>query len=408
MDSASPVDAAPSERWFLERGLPSVIGHRGRWRHVVSRSAPVLAGWATLLIASWFVVFASDDSDVDLDADPTALQLLALIVLVAIAPAVLFVIWAVSRLRSVAARRVIAWVSIIGAIASDLYEDDVLDAVHDIAIDVVSAAAIVIGTGLGLGAIAGWALRTTLVHFRSAARLLFRALPVVLLTILVFFNAPVWTVSSNLDALRTGLLAAFLGAVATSYLIAGLRDSIGPLMRSWQEAPESGETPTAIANGGAGRRPLTRVERANVLLVAATSQIIQAAAIAVVIGLLYFVLGMIVLNPANVGHLTGGGPLQTQWLGVTVPAAPAHLRVTLFLMALTYMFICARAVGDGEYRSSFLDPLLEELRTTFDARDRLYDSRVSAGEAVSAPAGPDERSPQTPSGASPAGPAAPA
>jgi len=384
MDSASPVNAQYSERWFLERGLPWVLGPRARWRSVLSRSAPVLAGWATLLILSFLAMFGSDDRDVDVDdPDTTPLQWFALLMLAAIVPAVPGVMWAVSRLRSVVARRAIAWVSIIGAIASDLYDDDVLDALDDISIDIATAAGIVICTGLGFGAIAAWALRTTLAHFRSAARLLFRALPVVLLTILVFFNAPVWTVSTNMDGLRTGLLVAFLGAVATSYLIAGLRDSISPLMQSWQKAPESGDK--FLPGASVDRRPLTRAERANVLLIAATSQIIQAAAIAVVIGLLYFVLGMIVLNPANINHLTGGGPLQSEWLGVTIPAAPAHLRVTVFLMALTYMFICARAVGDGEYRSSFLDPLLEDLRTTLDARDHLYADREAEGAPILRP-----------------------
>jgi hypothetical protein len=204
---------------------------------------------------------------------------------------------------------------------------------------------------------------------------MFRSLPVVLRTILVFFNAPVWTISSNLDGLRTLLLVAFLGAVATSYLVAGLFDSVGPIMRSWHDADGS-------AGVSGDRRPLTAAERANVLLVAASSQVIQALAIAVVVGSLYLVLGMIVLNPANVSHLTGGGPLHSEWLGVTVPAAPAHLRVTAFLMTLTYMYICARAVGDGEYRSSFLDPLLEDLHTALNARDRMLSGRPDSAQPV--------------------------
>jgi len=369
-----------SERWFLERGLPSVIGARGRWRGVVVRSAPVLAGWATLMCLSLVAMIASGDADVDIDDGATPLQWLAIIVLLVIAPAVAAVTWAVSRIGSAGARRVIAWVSIAAGIASDLYEDDVLDAVDNIAVDVATVVGILVCTGLGLGAIAGWALRTTVVHFRSAARLLFRALPVVLLTILVFFNAPVWTISSNLDGLRTGLLVVFLGAVATSYLVAGLLDSVGPLMRTWQEAP----------GPDGDRRPLTAAERANVVLVAAASQIIQAAAIAVVIGLLYLLLGLIVLNPANIAHLTGGGAAHSVWMGVSLPVAPAHLRVTVFLMVLTYMFICARAVGDGEYRSSFLDPLLDDLHTAFDARDQLHrghSARTAATPAESTPTG---------------------
>jgi hypothetical protein len=44
--------------------------------------------------------------------------------------------------------------------------------------------------------------------------------------------------------------------------------------------------------------------------------------------------------------------------------------MTLFLGALTFMYISARAAGDAEYRSTFLDPLIDDLHTTLVARDR--------------------------------------
>ena len=43
-DSAS----AAAESWFLERGLPSVLTRRARWRRLWQRSAPMLAAHATL------------------------------------------------------------------------------------------------------------------------------------------------------------------------------------------------------------------------------------------------------------------------------------------------------------------------------------------------------------------------
>ena len=88
VSSAGPVHGPDSERWFLERGLPSVIGRRGRWRHVLSRSAPVLAGWAVLMVMSFFVMWASGGTDVDTDDDPGTLELLAVVVLFLIVPAV--------------------------------------------------------------------------------------------------------------------------------------------------------------------------------------------------------------------------------------------------------------------------------------------------------------------------------
>jgi hypothetical protein len=42
----------------------------------------------------------------------------------------------------------------------------------------------------------------------------------------------------------------------------------------------------------------------------------------------------------------------------------------MFLGALTFMYVSAKAVGDGEYRAKFLDPLIDELRLTLTARNR--------------------------------------
>ena len=42
----------------------------------------------------------------------------------------------------------------------------------------------------------------------------------------------------------------------------------------------------------------------------------------------------------------------------------------MFLTALTFMYLAARAVSDKEYREQFLDPVLDDLRLTLVARDR--------------------------------------
>jgi hypothetical protein len=42
----------------------------------------------------------------------------------------------------------------------------------------------------------------------------------------------------------------------------------------------------------------------------------------------------------------------------------------MFLGALTFMYIAARAAGDSDYRTQFLDPLIDDLTLTLDARDR--------------------------------------
>lgn len=57
-------------------------------------------------------------------------------------------------------------------------------------------------------------------------------------------------------------------------------------------------------------------------------------------------------------------------VGYPIPVPQALIQMTLFLGALTFMYVSARAVGDGEYRYKFLDPLVEDLKLTLLARNR--------------------------------------
>jgi hypothetical protein len=62
--------------------------------------------------------------------------------------------------------------------------------------------------------------------------------------------------------------------------------------------------------------------------------------------------------------------LGTNRVGYPIPVSQALIQMTLFLGALTFMYVSARAVGDGEYRYKFLDPLVEDLKLTLLARNR--------------------------------------
>jgi hypothetical protein len=42
-------------------------------------------------------------------------------------------------------------------------------------------------------------------------------------------------------------------------------------------------------------------------------------------------------------------------VGYPIPVPQAFIQLTLFVGALTFMDVSARAVGDGEYRYKFLD-----------------------------------------------------
>jgi hypothetical protein len=81
-----------------------------------------------------------------------------------------------------------------------------------------------------------------------------------------------------------------------------------------------------------------------------------------------------VLSPAVLARWTGDGSSDGTVLGMTIPVPQSLIHMTLILDALTFMYVSARSVADDEFRSRFLDPLIEDLHVTLIARNRYRSS----------------------------------
>ena len=125
------------------------------------------------------------------------------------------------------------------------------------------------------------------------------------------------------------------------------------------------------------RGALSATERANVAFVLALSQLVQVLTVAIVTGVIFLVFGLILISPELLEAWTHGSPSDGQFLGMTLPIPNALIQISLFLTALTFMYLAAKAVSDKEYRERFVEPLLEDLRLTLVARDR-YRMAVAA------------------------------
>jgi MFS family permease len=375
------ADRVAAESWFLRRGLPSVLTPRARWRRLWQRSAPMLAGVATVLLASLVIAVFTGFNGVDIDDSPTASEWAVIVVLVAVVPLALLVGWLVSRIASSRRRRIASTVAAVALVASSLLDGSMSEVTANLVTSVLLIAAILVLNGLGVGSVVGWALRLTVSHLATMAALVTRALPVVLLTVLVFFNAYVWSMATLNSRMRIWLVIAFMAFIAIAFLVTGLLERARPILASPAahdtDADRLAGTPfEAMADPPSGY-PLTRGERFNVVFVVAASQILQIATVAVVTASIFFTLGLLLLSPTVRADWTKNGPDQGTVLGMTLPVPQALIHVTMFLGALTFMYVSARAVGDGEYRKDFLDPLVDDLRLTLVARNR-YRARVDA------------------------------
>jgi hypothetical protein len=369
----TPSDVAArraAERWFLDRGLPSVVTQRARLRAVWPRSAPALAGFAAVVVCTTVVYLLTGSTAINVDGVPTTVEWLVLTIVVLALPLAVLAGWLVARMVTNRAQAIAAGVSVLVAVAASAVERDVASLIM-VAVVVVLVLTM---TASGIGSVLGWAAKLTLSQLAAVGDLLVGALPVVLLTVLVFFNAPVWAMASTISRERLWLALALLLAMAAVFVVSGLLKRAEPTLESATASDRHAErlegTPFALLPDPPQSERLTRLERLNVVFVLAASQLTQILMVAVVTSSIFLALGLIVLSPQLLALWTRNGPSDGTLLGMTIPVPQALIHVTLFLGALTFMYVSARAVGDGEYRSRFLDPLIDDLKSTLLARNR--------------------------------------
>src|SRR5271156_5982226 len=112
-----PAASAEAESWFLQRGLPSVLTWRGRWRRLWSRSAPMLAAYATIQACGLPIFLLTGRHEVTIDGERamTTAEWILLGVIIAAIPLAVTAGWLVSRLPQQRIRAVAA--TIVAAVA---------------------------------------------------------------------------------------------------------------------------------------------------------------------------------------------------------------------------------------------------------------------------------------------------
>ncbi|MED5815901.1 hypothetical protein VST63_26385 [Mycolicibacterium sp. 050232] len=367
-------DQVEAERWFLANGLPAVLRPGALVRSVWARSAPALAGYAWVTLSSVLVVAVTGKHTIAIDGTPTRTEWFVLAILLLVLPIAAMVGWATSRLRTARAAGAASTVAVLVTVASGFYGGMTERDGVNLVIELLVIGAVLLCTATGIGSILSFAAHVTASNLASVGSLFVRALPVVLLTVLVFFNTYVWVMASTLSRARLWLALIFLFAVASVFLVSSTLERVRPILRPDAKEPEDDGRLAGTPFAGMADRPrrvgLSKPERLNVVFVLVLSQIVQILTVAIVTALIFFVLGLIVLSPELLAAWTRNGSPDGQLLGMTFPVPQALIQTTMFLAALTFMYLSARAVSDVEQRTRFLDPLLDDLRLTLVARDR--------------------------------------
>ena len=262
------TERVAAESWFLERGLPGVLTRRGRWRRLWRRSAPLLAGVATVMVCAAAITLAAGNRTIDIDDDPSAVEVLILAVLGLMIPLAFLVGWLVSRVTTARAPQAVLDRRRRRDAGRGNAQRDHRRPARRGDHRRVLVGSIVVLTGLGVGSVLGWALRLTMSHLATIGGLVSRALPVVLLTVLVFFNGYVWSMATKISRQRMWLVIGFMVLIATAFLVRGVVERVRPVLASaWARDADGrrlADTPFAAMRDPITGGPLNRGERANV------------------------------------------------------------------------------------------------------------------------------------------------
>lgn len=384
-------DMQQVHEWFLHRGLPLVLTRRARSRNLIERSAPMVSGVGALTAVTMLLAEVTGDSP---DYGYT-LRLGVIAVVLVAAPFALYVLHHLDTTLGEAGRRtaallvmgifvVVMPVTVSGWSAAAAAEAPAFVAITLLAIWL---------TYLGFGSIAGWAFRFASVQLGALGTLMSRALPLLMLTVVVYFTGELWQLAARVTRQRLWQIIGFFAVVALAFVVTTIRDEVRALRddRAEQTDPASllTGTPLAVAPGERiPRTPLSRAEQINVVAVMVVSQSIQVVFFTAGVFAFFLALGVIAV-PYDVAVLWSGEqtcavgqpPCAGTWFGVHIPIPQTVVHMSLFVAVLSGLSFTVSTSVDPLYRQRFFDPLIADVAVSLAGRDAYleFDSRVRSG-----------------------------
>lgn len=255
------------------------------------------------------------------------------------------------------------------------------DAITEAPIFLLVSALAVWFTYLGIGSIVLWALRFAVAQVGALGTLMSRALPLLMLTVVVFFTGELWQLSARTSRERLWQTVGFLGLVAIAFMVATIRDEVRALRddRSAQSDPQLLLVNTPLDGLCADPPPrtaLSRGEQINVVAVMVVSQAIQVVLFTAGLFLFFLALGIvavpndvIVLWSGEESCVIGQPPCAGTWFGIALPVPQTVVHMALFVATLSGLYFTVSTSVDPLYRQRFFDPLIADVAVSLAGRD---------------------------------------
>lgn len=383
------ADIRDVHEWFLGRGLPLVLTRRVRSRRLIVRSAPVVSGIGALIAVTALI---ADVSDGHVEVG-TAVRLAIMAVVLTAAPFVLYVLHRAGTTRSEAGRRSAALfvmaLFVIGFPVADRGWTG-LTLAEVAGFGIVALLAVWL-TYLGIGSIALWAFRFAWVQFGALGTLMSRALPLLMLTVVVYFTGELWQLSARMTRERLWQTIGFLALVALLFMVVTIRDEVQALREDRSGPRDSAAllsgTPLA-AESDPTRTPLSLGEQVNVVAVMVVAQAIQVVFFTTGLFAFFVALGTIaipddvtVLWSAEQSCPVGQPPCAGTWFGIHVPIPQTVVHTSLFVAVLSGLYFTVSTSVDPLYRQRFFDPLIADVAVSLAGRDAYLEMEERDGRS---------------------------
>jgi hypothetical protein len=375
-------DVQQVHEWFLHRGLPLVLSRRVRSRDLIERSAPMVSGVGALTAVTMLLAEVTG-------ASPNygyALRLGIIGVVLVAAPFVLYGLHRSGTTLGEAGRRsaallvmaifvVVMPVTVSGWSGAAAAEAPVFVVITVVAIWL---------TYLGFGSIAGWAFRFALAQFGALGTLMSRALPLLMITLLVYFSGELWQLSARMTRRRLWQVIGFLALVALIF-VTTIRDEVRALREDRAERTDPGQLLAGTPLAGElehepVRTPLSRAEQFNVVAVMVVSQAIQVVFFTAGLFAFFLALGIVAI-PYDVAVLwsaeqtcaVGQPPCAGTWFGIHIPIPQTIVHTSLFVAVLSGLYFTVSTSTDPLYRQRFFEPLIADVAVSLAGRDAYLD-----------------------------------
>lgn len=369
------------ERWFARRGVPQLIEDYSSEAAMDRRAAPFISLWLIVgTIRDW-------GTRPDWPLLWNAVGVVATLAWMA-------VLWVVvSRLRGRPFRERpnrfdlgdIATMALLPALPAAVVHGSAAEAAAAALGALTGIGAIYVIIGFGLVEIAIWAVERLWAQLSHLAALVARTLPLLLiLVVFLLFAAEIWEVAHAMSTAELAVMLLLMVVVAFVLVTSTIRGELGRLE---QRMIESGDVSDAVDTPcwplvGEPGVPITvprlsRLQLSNLALLVAIPQLIQALAVALVVGAFLGLFALIAI-PAPVQEAWMGEPgrvlTQFAFIGESRTLSQELLIVSAILGGIVGLYFSGLAISDPAYRSEQFDRDLAEVRQLVAARALYVDA----------------------------------